>query len=175
MPHESPEFIRLLTASQNSLLAFILSLLPDHDAAQDVLQETNELLWRKSDDFTPGSNFLSWACTVARYKVLEHQRAAGKQPLVFSDALLEQMADEGAAEADNEFLQQQLKALAHCLGQLTAKHRQLIEKRYQPGASVAHLAAEAELSPRGLSVTLCRIRKSLLECIQNKLRPGVQQ
>lgn len=173
MPCESPEFIRQLTASQNSLLAFILSLLPDYDAAQDVLQETNETLWRKSDEFEPGTHFLRWACTVARFKVLEYRRAHGKQPLVFSDALVAQMADEASGEADNELASEQLKLLAECLQRLSSKHRKLIEQRYQPGANMAAIAAEADVSPRGLSVTLCRIRRSLLDCIQQKLGRGL--
>ncbi|MCE9556371.1 MAG: RNA polymerase subunit sigma-70, partial [Planctomycetes bacterium] len=51
-------FVRELTASQPRLRAFIFSLLPNRDAALDVLQDTNVVLWRKAATFEEGSSFI---------------------------------------------------------------------------------------------------------------------
>lgn len=58
-------------------------------AFYDILQEVNIVLWEKRKSFKPGSNFGAWACTVARYKVLEHRRAEARRNgfLVFNDEL----------------------------------------------------------------------------------------
>ncbi len=45
--HSIPDrFIQDLTSSQQSLYAFVLSLVHNLEAAQDILQETNLILWR---------------------------------------------------------------------------------------------------------------------------------
>ncbi len=48
---KSDRYFLAITAIQNRLHAYILSLLADPVAAQDVLQETNLVLIRKADDF----------------------------------------------------------------------------------------------------------------------------
>lgn len=53
----SAEFVRLLTGNQRKLYAFILSLLRRPADADDVLQETNMVMWRKCAEFEPGTNF----------------------------------------------------------------------------------------------------------------------
>lgn len=46
---QSPEFIQLLTTHQSRLYAYILTLVFDPNDADDVLQETNTVLWSKAD------------------------------------------------------------------------------------------------------------------------------
>ncbi len=164
----SEEFVRELTAAQASLYAYVLSLLPDREAARDVLQETNVVLWQKAEEFTPGSNFIAWSYSIARHKVLAHHRDAGRDRHVFDDALIEKLADDadhGAQSTDDVQL-----LLDQCLDELSASHRELIRARYEPGGTVKQLAAARRQSPQGLSVTLNRIRHALLQCVQRRLR-----
>ncbi len=158
------EFVRQLTAAQTSLYAYILTLLPDRAAAQDVLQETNLTLWHKFKEFQPGTSFLAWGCRIAYFKVLNHRRSLNRDRLVFDDELLEILAErhsERIQEADRRE-----EALKKCLEHLPADHRSLIERRYAPGASVQNLAAAEGKSVGALSQMLYRIREALLNCIQ---------
>ncbi|MDF1745393.1 MAG: sigma factor, partial [Gimesia sp.] len=41
------QFVQQLTENQNRLYGYVYSLLGDHSRAEDVLQETNLVLWRK--------------------------------------------------------------------------------------------------------------------------------
>lgn len=50
------EFVLLITSHQAAIYAYVLTLLPDRVAAQDVLQETNLVLCRKRDEFEPGTH-----------------------------------------------------------------------------------------------------------------------
>lgn len=86
MHRDSDEFITLLTSSQAALSSCILTLLPDRAAARDVLQETNLTLWRKADDFEPGTNFLGWTARIGQYHVLNHRRKLGRDKLGFDDS-----------------------------------------------------------------------------------------
>ena len=49
---ESPaDTIRQISLHQASLLAYIQTLQPDRSEAQDILQETNVVLWQKVNEF----------------------------------------------------------------------------------------------------------------------------
>lgn len=165
-PRDREDFIRQLSASHNSLLAFILSLLPDIHAASDVLQETHVEMWRKAEDFRPGTNFLAWACRIAHFKVLEARAKQRRSRLVFDDQLIGALAVE--AEAHEQAQSAASGALEECLAQLSPRQREMVSDRYSPGGSVKKLAEKLGRSTQGLAVTLFRIRQSLLECIERK-------
>ena len=166
MSGASEEFIRQLTAHHNRLLAFITSVVGDYATACDVLQETHVELWRKAEDFQPGSNFFAWACAIARFKVLEMRAKLQRDRLIFDDALVETLATE--AEQHTAVNSDYSDALADCLGQLSPQHRELVQQRYAPGASLNELAGKVGRTASSLGVTLFRIRQTLLECIQRK-------
>ena len=70
----SAEFVSLLTGHQRKLYSFILSLLRNPSDADDVLQETNLVLWQKCNEFEPGTNFGAWAFRVAQFQVMAHRK-----------------------------------------------------------------------------------------------------
>ena len=49
--NQTEEFIELMTSFQGRLYAFILSLCGDPNIANDILQESNIILWKKSGEF----------------------------------------------------------------------------------------------------------------------------
>ena len=88
------QFVQQLTACQTMLYAYILMLLPSHDDADDVLQETNLVLWRKADEFVDGTEFGAWACRVAHFQVRAWLRDAQRDRHVFDPELLGSLAGE---------------------------------------------------------------------------------
>lgn len=56
--NSSDEFLELISSFQGRLFGFLLSLTGDVDQANEILQETNLVLWKKSDEFQPGSSAL---------------------------------------------------------------------------------------------------------------------
>ncbi|MCA9013773.1 MAG: RNA polymerase subunit sigma-70, partial [Planctomycetaceae bacterium] len=91
-PEETESFVQLLTAHQSVLYAYIRSLLPDIEAVQDVLQETNLVLWRRSEEFEAGTNFVAWACKVAYFQVLAFYRDHKRDSMVFNIELVSMLA-----------------------------------------------------------------------------------
>jgi RNA polymerase sigma-70 factor (ECF subfamily) len=170
MDDTQDEFIRELTAAQPSLWAYVFSLMPDHAVSQDILQQTNLTLWRKSADFKPGTSFLAWACQVAYFHVLSARRGMRRDRLVFNDEVLAYLAErqsERSAALDDRLL-----ALRGCLEKLPPPSRKLLESRYAPGASVQGLADADGRNVAALSQILYRIREKLLACIQTALAGG---
>ncbi|MBY0524405.1 MAG: sigma-70 family RNA polymerase sigma factor [Gemmataceae bacterium] len=170
MDGTSEEFITHLTVAQPSLWAYVFSLLPDHGAAQDVMQETNLTLWRKAADFQPGTSFLSWACQVAYFHVLSHRRRVRRDRLVFGDDVLAYLAERQAERAAE--LGDRLTALRGCLEKLPQPSRRILEERYGPGGSVKELAETDGRSVAAVSQVLYRIREKLLNCIETTRTAG---
>lgn len=66
------EFTRLLIQNQKRFQGLILSLVPNGTDADDVLQESCAVMWRKFSEFQPGSDFAAWGLRVCRYQVMKH-------------------------------------------------------------------------------------------------------
>lgn len=167
---QSEEFVRLLTEHQSRLYAYILALLPDAAAANDVLQETNVVLWRKSAEFTPGTAFGAWAGRVAYFEVLAYRKRQTQDHHVFDTELLDEVADE--AERMTETIGQQRLALRGCLKKLPRTDRELVSLRYEPGGSVQTIAKRRGKSVGSISQALYRIRLQLSQCIERAIARG---
>ena len=75
------------------MFAYILSLLGNRTQAEDVMQETNAVLWRKAHEFKLGTNFGAWMLRVAYFQVMAHRRKITRDRLVFDDDFLADIAD----------------------------------------------------------------------------------
>lgn len=165
---EQAQFVGLIARHQAALHAYIISLMPGVDGVDDVLQETNLVLWEKRKTFREGTNFRAWACQIARYKVMSHRRKlAHRGQLAFDEDLAEMLADECGAEPEE--LEARMEALRKCLGRLRDPERELIEHRYFTDATLDEYAGERGQSAEGLRVTLFRIRAALKKCIKSEL------
>jgi RNA polymerase sigma-70 factor (ECF subfamily) len=160
-------FVGLITKSEPQLRRFVRTLLPSWADVDEVVQRTALAAWRKFAQFEVGSDFLKWALIVARFEALAYRRSMARDRHVFSDALLELMADEAALET--EAAQQEERALEECLTTLPPERRELILKAYAPGVDQRDLAHDLGRTPAALYMVLSRIRKELGRCIESKL------
>ena len=171
-PASSGEFIRLFLQNERRIYAFIVSLLPDLTDAEDVLQETSVVLWEKFDQFQPGTNFVSWACKIAHFKVLKHFDKKKRGGLRFNEQTLQEIADEASAmtaELDDRHV-----ALADCLKKLPKKDRDLLNRRYAKETPVKTLAEEVGRSVHAIYKALPRIHGLLFDCISRRLTREAQ-
>ena len=167
---ESAEFVTQITRSQRQLHAFILSMVWNPADADDVLQQTNLVLWEKAAEFDDSRPFLPWAMRFAQLQALAwlKRRQRQQRRLVFDDDLVRLLADESAA--DEPVFETRRHALALCLQKLGPEQRELIARRYEPEASVKALAEAGGTTPKAVSDKLRRIRRALLDCIEQTLR-----
>lgn len=157
------EFYRLLTQHQPRLRGFVRCLLLNTSEVDDVLQETNVVLLRKSGDFQPGTNFWAWASTVARFEVLGFLRRRGRRKDLFGNELLLELAAVAQEKADT--LDHRRHALAVCFEKLPPASRQLLEMRYSLGRSIGTIAEATDRPEGSIRQTLYRIRRALHDCI----------
>ncbi|MBI1368890.1 MAG: sigma-70 family RNA polymerase sigma factor [Planctomycetes bacterium] len=162
------EFVRLVTDAQRRLYAYILTLLPRPAEADDVLQETNLVLWEKSETFEMGSDFNAWAATIAYYQTLAYLKRRTRQNwLGFDSSLVSQLAQTAAQQVSH--YDERRTALVHCLDKLALADRDLVARRYQQDASVDRVAEQVGRSSGAIKQALYRIRGALLKCIERTL------
>ncbi len=164
---DQEQFVRQMAACHNALEAFVLTLVPRPECVDEIVQNTNVEMWLKRETFAEGTNFVAWACRIAHFKVLEYRSALARDRLVFDDDLVEAIAVDSEQYVVDA--SERSRALNACLERLLPSQRDLIRKRYADGSSLQGLAMQMQRTPSSLGVTLFRIRKALLDCIEHKL------
>ena len=168
-PEINPEFIALLTSNQSRLFAYVLSLVGDRQQAQDVMQETNIVLWRKASQFKLGTNFGAWMLKVAYYQVMEHRRKMNRQAIfIADDDFLSELAEEAVESC--EVMEQQQAALQTCLQKLPDRQRDIVRRRYTEGASIKAVAEQLGVAASAIKQTLFRARCSLIDCVRFRMK-----
>ena len=159
--------VSLLTRNQQQLLRYIHTLVPRLMDAEDILQETSQVICEKFDTFQEGTDFMAWACEIAWWRVRAARSAFARSRIsCFSDEVLELLA-ETAAELHGE-LDLRQEALDGCLQKLQTRDRELIEARYQQGATVASAAQRNGRTLEAAYKALARIRRALQECVSQR-------
>ena len=169
MPDPDKEFAYQLTDWQNRLFGYLVTLMGNLHDARDVLQETNLVLWRKLDDFEPGSDFGAWARKCAYYQALAFLRDRKRDRHLFDDDLLALFADEESHYSAPDDDERRL-ALRDCLAQLPDRQRQLLSLRYQEEIPVRQLATDFGKKESAMKMALMRIREALHTCIESRLK-----
>lgn len=164
-------FLRQFMANQKAIYAYILSLVASPVDADDLFQETMMVCWRKLDSFTPGTDFVRWAVTIARYLVLDYRRTQARRACKFvDDQLLD--AIEHHYEENQAQIRDQLDALKTCITKLDPKARQLIHMRFDNGQPISGIATQYKVSVQAIYKSLAKIHGQLLRCVRVTLAGG---
>lgn len=166
-PSRTEVFIALFAAHERRIYRYILTLLPDDAAAQDVLQEAALSLWQKWSEYREDQPFMAWASQFARYKVLNYYKRSSRYPALLGHDVVNLLAEEQTAKED--WFGDQLKALAGCLQNLTDRERRLIEARYHHETTIAEMAEQWGQPADSLYKALYRMRKKLMRCVERTL------
>ena len=168
---QEKEFVNLLVSHQPLIRAFIISQLPGAPEADDVIQQTNEVLWAKRRSFTLGTNFKAWAMTTARFQVMAHrQRIKAARLSSLDNDVLMMVADEAVEVMDGDDMHRKMQELNECLSMLHVRDQELILHRYWKKSGLMDYAQATSRSVGSLKVALFRVRERLRECMDRKLK-----
>jgi RNA polymerase sigma-70 factor (ECF subfamily) len=162
-PESVDAFVRLLGQNQRRIFLYVMSMVPNWNDAEEIIQETNLVLWREFARFQPGTNFTAWACKVALHQVLAWRKRVKRCRLEFSPAFLEAVAEEATGAAD--VLEERSHCLARCIEKLPADRRQLLKLRYNDGLAIETIARQLARTDEAIYRALSRIRRALHECV----------
>ncbi len=160
------QVLQLFVRHQTRIKGFIVSLMPDFAAAEDVLQETFLVVQRKSAEFDLASNFVAWAFQIARFQVMKAQAQHGRAVGRFSDEVLEALA---ACAPTEPFDESKLSALPGCLAKLAPQARRIVDLFYEHEHKPQEIARIVSWTPAAVSVALSRARSFLRKCIEEQL------
>lgn len=167
------EYVALIAGSQPVLRGLLVAMIRRGADVDDVLQETNTVLWRKRSEFDWDREFLPWACRIAQLQALAFfKRVRNDGQTAFEDHTLEQIAAVATSRAMQ--VKSHAEALVNCMEKLSPEHRQLVESRYCEAVPVNQIASQAGRTADAVSMTLYRIRKTLMECIQKTVAQEAQ-
>ncbi|HAY80319.1 MAG TPA: RNA polymerase subunit sigma-24 [Planctomycetaceae bacterium] len=166
IPSVTEEVQLLFVRHENSIRAFVRALQPSLADADDVMQETFLTVSRKASTFEPGTNFVGWACGIARLKVLENFRLK-KRVNVLSEAAISALAEDAPSP---EVFSETKDALEGCIERLTPKVRDLLWRRYSRRQSSTEMAAAVGMTSTAVRVALSKARVALRDCIDFQLR-----
>lgn len=153
---------------QSDLRGFIGCLVFDRSDIDDVLQNTNIAMIRKSAEFQPGTDFWAWASTVARFEVKTHLKRQGRNRLVFRMDVTDALAEEATSLA-SDIHDDRREALRGCLTKLQPAQRQLLQMRYGDDSSLTRISEVVSRPIGSIRQALYRIRRSLIDCVGREL------
>ena len=157
----------LMTQHQRRIFSYIFALVPDRHDAEDILQETSLVICEKFDSFQEGTDFVAWACQVAYWEVRRARQKYARAKVIFDQETVDALAQTAASMAGE--VSSRHEALAHCLQKLHPRDRELVLTRYEPGSGVSEAARRSGRSLEAAYKALGRIRKLLLDCVNQRL------
>jgi RNA polymerase sigma-70 factor, ECF subfamily len=163
------DFLRLLVKHERQLEGFILALVHDWSAADDIAQETKLRLWEQFDQFDAGQDFGAWARTIAYYQVLSyrtHSKRLRESP--FTEQFLQSLAQ----EESNRHGQVQLRErfLASCIDKLSEKSRSLLKLVYTGKENIRQIARRLKRGESATYKAVQTIRLWLHKCVEEEIR-----
>ncbi len=161
------DFIQLFLAAKPDLSRYVLSLVRDRDALDDIMQDLAIALWRKFEDYDSDRPFLPWACRFAFYQSLKHRQRTHRRSWQLSD---ENALERAPAPVQDEWQEARNEALESCLGSLPSADRELIQCRYASKETIQQMAKRTKISVHKLYHALDRIREDLMAGVTGRMR-----
>jgi RNA polymerase sigma-70 factor, ECF subfamily len=161
------EFLALYANGQRRIYAYIRTQVLSPTDADDVFQDTVAVLWRKFAEYQPGTDFVRWACRVARLEVLAHHRHRKRLLSIFSEEVVDAVAEKVLDISDTTIAR--AEALNDCVQHLSACDHELLGLRYQAAQSVKQIADSVHRTESTVYKSLQRIHDELFDCVEKKL------
>lgn len=153
--------------SEPAVRAYVFAAVRAYHDAEDVVQQVALTAARRFDEYDPARPFTGWALWLAKSRVIDHYRKQGRERLVFSESLLDQLGDALAERQPERGARQ--AAMELCIEKLPEKSRQMLALRYEDDAPMDRVAAALDSTAASVRVMLFRIRNLLADCIQTEL------
>jgi RNA polymerase sigma-70 factor, ECF subfamily len=158
---------RLWGKAEGSVQAFVFSAVSGFQDAEDVVQDVALTVARRFHEYETSRPFVAWALWLAKSHIVDRYRKRGRERLLFSDNLLDQIAAVLAERQPEQSARQ--AALEWCLEKLPEKSRRLLDLRYVEESSAEFVAQQMKSTPASVRVMLFRIRDVLANCIQSQV------
>lgn len=163
-----PAMGHLAVIVRQRLHPFVLSMIPDADAAEDIVQETLLSVMLRLERLRDNSKFWPWVFRITMSKVRDYirvsrLRAAHKAALALDRSGGARPQDENVLEA--QIHAESLRQLCDGIEQLSNVHKDIIRLRYYERLSYAQIASRTSISATSARARSYRAKKQLRSCL----------
>jgi RNA polymerase sigma factor (sigma-70 family) len=169
-----PQLIRELLRHQGDFMAYLMAMVRDLDAAEEIFQNVAVVVMQYAGDpaSAPVRDFRAWAKEIVRRQALLHLRTKGRAARITptEPELLEQIDrafDDDATDAGER--QREVDALRDCAARLPDAQRRLVALRYEGRASFDAIGTAVGRTAAAVQRALSRTRRMLHDCVAAKL------
>ncbi len=158
----------LIEQHQRRLHEFIFTIFPNHTSVEDILQETNRVLWEKRKTFEEGTNFYAWARTIAQFQTLDYLKTSKRKSwLHFNSELIHTITS--FVEKADQIREEKSDALTNCILKLEPVDQELVQLRYKDQLSLKEISKLTKRTEGALKQVFRRVRIQLKECIERRM------
>jgi RNA polymerase sigma-70 factor (ECF subfamily) len=141
------------------LYAYLLGILRDESAAQDVLQETLIAIWKQAGSYRGEGRAIAWAFGIARNKALRAYRVRENLPL---DEEAENTTQTNSGDPERQAqLQQRREALRQGLNALAPQYREVLDLFFLHDMQLKEIAAICKIPLGTVKSRLNHARREL--------------
>lgn len=166
--HSTEAFVSLLVPNQRRIQAYILVLVPNKNDAEDIFQETLSVMWKNFDKFQLGTDFVAWAITIAKFKILTYRRNLSSSKIQFNSTIHEFL--ESVAISKINSLPEHLDVLKKCVQKLSGKEIVLLKFRYEDDMTFQKMSDRTGKHLTAIQRLMTSIHSKLALCIRHTLR-----
>lgn len=164
-------FLGLMMSNQDKIRSYIAVLVPNRDDADDIMQDTVTIMWRKFDEFRLGTDFAAWGVRIAYYRVLYYRRNKKGSAKQMSDGLFENLADRAVTKVNGS--DDHLDALQKCIKKLDPSEKGLLKIRYESEKTTKGVAQRTGKSLTAVYRAFARIHDKLARCVRRTIAEEV--
>lgn len=159
-------FGALVERHQLPVRAFMAARLADRHEAEDLAQEVFVIAYQKLAEYDPSRPLGAWLRGIAANVLRNHLRRRHETAPGELEGILEARAAQIEEDRGGAPL---VLALRQCLEGLAPHARELVERRYAHGQSLADLGRALAKQHSALTMALHRIRQQLKDCVERRL------
>ena len=158
-------FSAIYQATSAGVFGFLMNMLRDKAAAEEVLQDAYMQVWQKASTYTvERGQPLTWIISLARYRGLDHLRRQSTRRRNETKLALESLGQEFSLDQyldanDND------QYLATCLDRLNDNARESVVKAYCEGYTHEELSASMDAPIGTVKSWIRRSIRKLRECL----------
>lgn len=166
---DSNAFRQFYDLTAPAILAFLMRMLPNRHAAEDVLQESMVVAWNRAGDFNPDlAAAKTWITTIARRRALDVIRRGNRRDeMLRGDAadIRQVFGKDGGSNTDPESTATAAR-LEHCFEEIGTDSAACIQYAYLHGLTFAEIATQIDRSLGTIKSWVRRGLQKLKACME---------
>lgn len=169
---DAQAFADLVREFQRPVRAFIASRTLPGIETDEIAQRVFVTVFKRLDQFQPGTRFLSWLFSIAHFELLAETTRLKRQAdyhTRYVPFVLAQEVDHRCQVVEAEQLQDRIDFLQACLKKMKDSDQEMIRWRYEEEAPLNEIAQRTERTVGAIKKHLHTLRRKLHSCIQTKL------